>query len=287
MDIRSPSASSQVRVSIRLILLFQVSALFLRSAMEAYVTRSGMDSTAAKYTGASLGIVALVIFLAPLFCENWSRLRRQFARPPSWLRLAASSVTLGLLLWAINSQTLLVFSALDWLGNADQSHAAVPVYRLTCANAMILLLAIPVMSVLTPVVEEICSRGLILQSLLPKGRWRAVFISSVLFAILHQPETYPAAFLFGLFAAVQALNWRSLWGPIITHGTFNLLVEIDRACIDAFWLPGRIQWETGGVLQGAFAIFVLCLIGSCWLVSASRLGTTCRSADPTHIDKQS
>ena len=101
-----------------------------------------------------------------------------------------------------------------------------------------LLLAIPVMSVLTPVVEETCSRGLILQSLLPTGRWRAIFISSMLFTILHKPETYPTAFLFGLFAAVQALNWRSLWGPIITHGTFQFLVELDRTASDAFWLPG-------------------------------------------------
>lgn len=274
MDSRPQSRSSVIHVSIGLIMLFQVSALFVRSVIEVKMVENGIDQTTAKYAGASIGFVALGIFLAPVLHTIGPRLMLQYTRPASWARLISASVALGLLLWIANSQALLVYSTLDWIGSADQSRAAEPIYTFACSDAMILLLAIPVMSVLTPVVEETINRGLILQTLLPTGRWRGILISSILFSILHKPETYPTAFFFGLFAAVQVLNWRSLWGPIITHGTFNFLVELDRTCLNAYWLPGRIQLETGGALQTSFAVFLLCLSASCWLVSARRLGAT-------------
>lgn len=281
MDARPQSTSSPIRISIAAVLLFQVSALFLRSVMEARLVRNGTDIAVAKYMGAVFGFGALGLFLIPVIRDNWPGLTRQFAQRASWLRLSAASIALGALLWIANSQVLLLASTLDWLANADQLHTAVPIYNFACSGGFTLLLAIPVMCVLTPVIEETCSRGLILQTLLPRGRLRAILISSVLFMILHKPETYATAFVFGLFVAIQALNWRSLWGPIVTHGTFNLLVELQRTCIDAFWLPGRLQWEAGGVLQISLSILALCLLASCWLVSARKLGTACASAAPT------
>jgi membrane protease YdiL (CAAX protease family) len=281
MDVRPQSTSTPIRISIAAVLLFQVSALFLRSVMEAILVRYGTDLAAAKYMGAAFGFVALGLFLIPVIRDNWAGLTRQFAQRGSRLRLTVASIALGALLWIANSQVLLLASTLDWLKVADQLHAAMPVYSFACTGESILLFAIPIMSVLTPVIEETCSRGLILQTLLPRGRLRAILISSVLFTFLHKPEAYATAFVFGLFAAVQALNWGSLWGPIVTHGIFNLLVELERTCIDAYWLPGRVQWEAGGVLQISLSILVLCLVTSCWLVSSRKLGTACVSAAPT------
>ncbi|MGI9260454.1 MAG: CPBP family intramembrane glutamic endopeptidase [Woeseiaceae bacterium] len=281
MDAHPKSTSSTIRISIAAVLLFQVSALFMRSVMEALLVTNGTDLAAAKYLGAASGFVALGLFLVPVIRDNWLGLKRQFAKHGSGLQLIAASIALGALLWVANSQVLLLASTLDWLTVADQLHAAVPVYNFACSGESILLLAVPIMSVLTPVFEETCSRGLILQSLLPRGRLRAILISSVLFTILHKPETYATAFVFSLFVATQALNWRSLWGPIVTHGTFNLLVEFERTCIDAYWLAGRVQWEVGSVLQISLSVLAFCLLISCWLVSAQKLGTTCVSAAPT------
>jgi len=281
MDTRPQLASTPIRVSIAAVLLFQVSALFLRSVMETILVRNGTSLPAAKYMGAAFGFVVLGLFLLPVIRENWLGLTRQFTHRGSGLQLTTASIALGALLWIANSQALLLASTLDWLTVADQLHAAIPIYNFACSGESILLLAVPIMSVMTPVIEETCSRGLILQSLLPGGRLRAIVISSVLFTILHKPETYATAFVFGLFVAVQALYWGSLWGPIVTHGTFNLLVELQRTCIDAYWLPGRVQWEAGGVLQISLSILVLCLLTSCWLVSSRKLGTTCASAAPT------
>ncbi|MGI9205404.1 MAG: CPBP family intramembrane glutamic endopeptidase [Woeseiaceae bacterium] len=274
MQVRTQSTAPRIRVSIAVILLFQVSALFLRSILEVQLVRNGFNPVAAKYIGALLGLFALGIFLAPVIRSLWPALMLQFLHSGRWFRLVIASVTLGTSLWIINAQVMLLLGVPDGFTTADQTQQATAVFQFECAAGMMLLLAVPVMSLATPVIEEICSRGLILQTLLPQGRIRAILISSILFSLLHKPEAYATAFLFGLFVAVQALNWRSLWGPIITHGTFNLLVELDRACMTAYWLPGRLLWESGSALVQAVTISVVCLCVSCLLVSGRRLGAT-------------
>lgn len=280
MAIHARGRSSRINVSIALILLFQVSALFLRSIAELLLVRQGIDPVAAKYIGALLGIVALGLFLTPVASTVWAGLVPQFKQGENWPGLVVASIALGVSLWIINAQLLLLCSALNWLYIAERSQAATIVYLFECSDQMLLLLSIPVMSVATPAIEEICSRGLILQTLLPRGRLRAILILTVLFTLLHKPDSYATAFLFGLFVAVQALNWKSLWGPIIAHGTFNFLVELDRACISAYWLPGRLEWEAGNPLVHSVWLLAACLSVACLLVSMRRMGATCNSAAP-------
>lgn len=268
-------------MSIALVLLFQVSALFLRSVSELWLSRHGTDPVAAKYFGALLGIVALGIFLTPVICSIWPAFSQQFRHSGSRLRLIAASMTLGVALWVANAQLLLLLSALDWLTVVEHSHSARLIYQFECSRDVMLLLAIPVMAMATPAIEEICNRGLILQALLPKGRFCAILISSAMFALLHKPGTYATAFVFGLFVSVLALNWRSLWGPIIAHGTFNLLVELDRTCLSAYWLPGRLQWQAGNALVHSISLLIVCLCTACLLVSIRRPGATCKSIAPT------
>ena len=81
-----------------------------------------------------------------------------------------------------------------------------------------------------PIMEEICFRGLILDSLL-KTRcrpWLAILISALLFALLHGlGANFVTAMLFGIL--VGWLYWRtgSIIPGIIIHITNNSLTAID------------------------------------------------------------
>lgn len=83
-----------------------------------------------------------------------------------------------------------------------------------------------VYGVLTPVIEELVFRGLLLGRLQRLGRMRpfgANLLSAFLFALYH--GSLPAglyAFPVGLLLGDAALQTRSVWTPILLHGLINL-----------------------------------------------------------------
>jgi membrane protease YdiL (CAAX protease family) len=69
------------------------------------------------------------------------------------------------------------------------------------------------------------------------GAVPAIVFSAFYFAIVHESGTYIPAFLAGIVLAVQALNYRALWGPIIAHATYNAAASIDWDCFHIVWNP--------------------------------------------------
>lgn len=258
--------SAKIRVSVSMILLFQVSALFVRSFTQQKMVGAGIDPAQAKNLSALVGFAMLAFLMWPVLLQTWPSIRPMYRPPSSWHRMALASIAVGVLLWLANSLVLLAYGTREWIAQPGFSQTATFDYLFDCLNPTYLLLAIPVMSLLTPVVEETINRGLILHRFLPRGKWLAIFVSASLFAVLHAFKTYPSAFVFGIIAAVQTLNYRTLWAALITHSTFNLLAEIDRHCLYGYWVPGKITWEPGGTAQLITLSIVACLVGTCWLV---------------------
>jgi membrane protease YdiL (CAAX protease family) len=79
---------------------------------------------------------------------------------------------------------------------------------------------------IVPVTEELLFRGLLqttIRSILDKP-WPAVFLTSVLFAMVHQnPEHWPVLFILAVGMGYAYEKSGSLWRPIFIHALFNTI----------------------------------------------------------------
>ena len=115
--------------------------------------------------------------------------------------------------------------------------SSTPVFGFDCPEPAVLILTIVVTVILTPIVEETINRGFVLQALLHRGRWQAILVSALLFAIFHRPHSIVLATIVGIYLAVQFLNTRTLWACTITHGTYNAVATFDWSCVRSSWNP--------------------------------------------------
>lgn len=259
-------------VSIPLVMLFQASALIIRSFVDVNMVEAGIDAPAARHLSALIGFAVLFIFMWPLMNKAWPAIRQLFRRPETWSRMVLASVMLGFVLWLSQMLVLVAIAPLQWIGDGPYKWPTAPIFEVACSNPANLLLALPVMSMLTPLVEEIINRGLFLGTLLPRGRLIAIMGSALLFTVFHVPGGMASAFIFGIFAAIQMLHYRTLWAVVITHGTGNLFVEIHRNCVDGYWLPGHIPWEPGSPALLIALLTPACIFIAWRLATCSKAG---------------
>jgi membrane protease YdiL (CAAX protease family) len=102
------------------------------------------------------------------------------------------------------------------------------------------LLALLLVGVLAPVLEEWLFRGVLLPGLARNyGPTKAILQTSLLFGIIHfNPSQSLSAFLIGLFLGWVYLRTRSLWACILVHATNNIL-----SWASVYWtLPGS-DWQ--------------------------------------------
>jgi membrane protease YdiL (CAAX protease family) len=263
-----------IHVSIVVVMLIQICSLFVREYFRLVLNNAGFSEPQSKHLSALVGFLILALLMWPILRDTWPALRTLFDRPRYLLRTVLAAIGIAILLWVINAIVLLLAATLSWTDPLDRNFAASPVYFLACENPEILILAIPVISRLTPLIEETINRGLILHTLLPKGKWLAIIVSAALFMALHIGATYPTAFLFGIVAAIQILVWKNIWGVIITHGTFNLIVVIDQVCLGAYWVHGKLAWDFGSPLQVSATALLLATYGVYRLLNAPKAWTT-------------
>ena len=78
--------------------------------------------------------------------------------------------------------------------------------------------------IVTPIIEETLFRGIILNVLnkLLGKPWIAIFVSAILFAIMHaDKQHWPALFALGSFFGYSMVKRQSLAVPILMHAIFN------------------------------------------------------------------
>ena len=227
----TPPGTGAPTLSITVIMLFQVTALFVRELVRRHLVETGTAPNIAAYQSAWLGFAVLAVLLWPVLRQSRPRIASFFPRSTVSLRLLLLSVAISLCLYLANWGCALIRTAF-------LSHYAQPErvfidggLQWQCPDLRLTFLALVTMSIATPVIEEVINRGLILDTLLVRRAMFPLTQSAALFAILHRPEAIAAAFVFGLVMAMQMRYRPWLPGPIIVHACVNAMVVIDQYCL--------------------------------------------------------
>lgn len=128
-------------------------------------------------------------------------------------KMFAGLALLGLsYLVAFGFSVLIGLFGFEAIGNIDEQ-------ALHSSNAWLELLLACVMA---PVFEEFIYRGVVLQALLPYGRWFAIMCSSIFFSIMHgNLAAFPVTFTIGAGLCVLALKEKNIYFGMIIHAIFN------------------------------------------------------------------
>ncbi len=238
-------------------MLFQVSALIIRELARLEMIGAEQEPATAQHVSALFGFAALGIFMLPLLRGHSMNVRNLFHRPRSWPQLIMYSVAIGLLFRLANWTKMIASIAFGFQGQADSIMATEPVFWWACPPASSLVLGVVVMVGLTPLVEELIHRGLILCSLFARHRVAAVLASAISFSVLHSFNDILLAFAFGIVAAIQMINCRTLWASLIAHMTFNLMITFDWDCLHGIWIPESASPTLGVISTGLTIAFLV------------------------------
>ena len=269
-----------IHASVVALMLFQVAALLIRSMLRGHLVAAGFELEVAKNLSFLVVPVIEIILLWPILRDNKKALLQLFRRPNQTLHTLMTAFCIGLAARLSYWGALIATAAFGWLGFAEPGMSAGPQFWFSCPPAPALILGVLVMTLLTPISEEIICRGLILGALIRGNRIIAILVSAFLFAILHDPQGIPAALVIGVLLALQTLNSRSLLPAMVTHATYNFLATMDWDCFHGIWNPEFVTAQSR--LAGAAAI----VIGSASLATAFWLARSIKGqgklAAPAH-----
>jgi membrane protease YdiL (CAAX protease family) len=224
-----------LRAPILAILVIEFAVLVARAFLETRLIDGGLPN--ARDLSYLVVPPLLIVLMYPILRQHGQFLLSLLRRQDLTLRLIVLSVTLGITLRIAYWGGLISVVSFGVLHNDDPDAVIGPVIRIGCPEANILALSFLIGVILTPLIEETINRGLILQSLIHRGKILAIASSSFLFAIAHNPQAMLLAFLIGLFLAAQLINHKTLWAPIITHASYNAVSILDWECMSTQWNP--------------------------------------------------
>ncbi|MEQ9564730.1 MAG: CPBP family intramembrane glutamic endopeptidase, partial [Pseudomonadales bacterium] len=181
----------------------------------------------------------LLILFFPILKDHAHLIRNLYDTTRVTKRLVVIAIVLGVALFGISVASNVAMSAYE-ISIRDNSPLGIGLASSwSCTNVWYLILGIAISALLIPVIEEVINRGFLLNYFMPRGKWLAILLSSLLFALFHKPQTIVLAFLFGIFLAHLTLNSGSLLPATIAHSIHNLLVQFDSGCLTLTWLSSN------------------------------------------------
>ena len=142
-------------------------------------------------------------------------------------RSTISVTSKALLLDFIGGWFIIIF--LMFIGSAASIHDIFGLKSATDISEFFSLAIVLILFAVTvPIIEELLFRGLLLDALSETyGTWTSIFISSVIFAVLHiSPIGILNAFWGGMIYGYLRIKTNSLWPGIILHALWNGHLEI-------------------------------------------------------------
>jgi membrane protease YdiL (CAAX protease family) len=229
-----------LRLSIRQLLLILAGLTFALMA-QAWLSRvlqaQGYEPTLAHYLAYLAVPPILLAMLAPVLFEHRDFLRQRLRRGALSIRLVLAAVAVGLLARVAWWAQLVVQISFGITVNDDPQALAGPVFTWNCPPPPSLFLGLIVMAVLIPIMEETVHRGLLMSAFVHNGVLPAILISSLIFTAFHPPSSYGFVFLMGILFGIQFRVTGALWATMITHATYNGLIQFDWRCLQGRWNP--------------------------------------------------
>ena len=263
-----------IRAPIIGILIIETFALFVRSYLDLRLGEAGYPKLFAKDLSYLIVPPILAILLYPILRQHKDFLCSLLRRQDLTLRLVIAAIAVGFLMRVAWWCQVAFRGAMGIGANANPDPNAIvgPMFSFGCPPLHVILLGFFVMAFLIPIIEEVINRGLIQSSLNHRGRFQAILFSTILFTAWHTPGSYPTVFVAGLIMGMQFWNSRTLWFSIITHSTFNGLIQLDWRCVTGQWnpRPEEIPMTTTSIVS--FCGFVISLVAIAYLIRSQRIG---------------
>jgi len=252
------------------IVLVQALALFVRAYLRLHLQRLGFEPSQANDLAYLVVPPVLLLMLLPVFRNYGHFLMGLLRRSQLKLRILLTAILIGLLMRIIWWCQLVATISFGFAQGSETNAAAGPMFAFSCPTWPVIGIGFLVMAILVPVTEEILHRGLIQSAFAHKGRSIAVLLSTLIFTAFHTPSGF--VFVMGGVLGWQFWNSRTLWTTIVTHSTYNGLVQLDWRCLHGSWNPGAEQLPA--LLPGlwAGAILITSSITVLWLLSAQKAG---------------
>lgn len=262
-----PPPVPTIKKLIAAVMLLQIFLLLLRSWWQLELPSYGISDAVSADLSYLIVFPLMAMLFYPILRQFWSHLCNKLKFTNLSVKAIAIGIGVGLALRFFRWGAVIGGVSFGYFVNPAPGASADLVVRFGCPPYAVLVLSLFVMAILIPVVEEIINRGLLLEWLLNYGRLAALIFSSILFAMLHRPETIGIAFVFGLFAGLLYINSGSLWPSLFAHFSYNVMAVVDWDCINTVWNPQSVTDPLRGVGLLAVALALCSFALACVLVS--------------------
>ncbi len=246
------TAMRSIRAPIVAILVILTTALFARSFLQLRLQHQGLDAEFAKDLSYLVVPVILGILMFPILRDNRTFLLGLFRKKYLTLRLIGTAIAIGVLMRIAWWCQLVVRVSFGFAVNPTPAALAGPSFSFGCPPLPVIALGFVVMAVLIPVIEEIIDRGLIQSSMSHRGPVVAITTSAILFTVFHPPASYLFVFAWGIVFGIQFWKSQTLWPSLVSHATYNGLIQLDWRCVTGTWNPPSSELPLIG--PGAVAI---------------------------------
>jgi membrane protease YdiL (CAAX protease family) len=220
-----------------LAILAQIFALMIQARLSRALPARGYGDLEAHYLAYLIVLPILLLMLSPMLFAHRDFLTQLFRRNVLTVCQAFAAIALGVTMRIAWWSQLLARVSLGNIVNDNPQAIAGPVFSWGCPSLPSLLLGLFVMAVLVPIIEETVHRGILQSAFVHYGALPAILVSALVFAVFHPPSSYWFVFLMGIVFGTQFWVTGSLRATMITHATYNGLIQFDWRCLQGQWNP--------------------------------------------------
>lgn len=262
------------------ILLSLVLALLLQARLALDLAASGRDADHALALARLMTLPPLLTAVLWLLRDRRRLLCARLGPAGLTARIVCTGMATGVLMRAAGWSQVTASGAFGVLEAARDAPARAFGIGVDCPAFEVMAAAVATWLVVVPLTEEIVHRGVVQSYLAGHGKRVAIGGSTLVFALMHEPGTWPWVALMGSLFALQYWNARTLWLPVITHASYDGLIPLDELCLRLSWNPPDAELPLLAVGVPAAAVFASCTFAAFRLARESWVGPPPRRPDP-------